>query len=135
MNNNNELDLAEDMYRENIMEHFKNPQNKGEMKEPTVLHKEFNALCGDEIQLMLKIENKKIVDVKFTGHGCAISQASISMLTDEIKGKTLEEAKKLTKEDIFEMLSIPISAVRIKCAILSLDTLKNSIKIYEEYKK
>ena len=78
-------------------------------------------------------KDKKISDVKFNGHGCAISQASASMLTEKIKGKKIKELEKLSKEDILEMLGIELSAVRLKCALLSLDTLKNSIMIHEKY--
>ena len=121
------------MYQENILDHYKNPHNHGEIKNPTVQHQGYNPLCGDEIELFIIVESNKIKEVKFVGKGCAISKASASMLTDEIKEKSLEELKKMTKEDILKMLGIQISPVRLKCALLSLDTLKNSIKIYENY--
>ena len=122
------------MYKENILDHFKNPRNAGKIENASVHHHEYNPLCGDEIDLFLVIdENKMIVDVKFHGKGCAISQASASMLTEEIKGKKIEELKNMTKENILEMLGIPISPVRLKCALLSLDTLKNSLLIFERY--
>ncbi len=124
------------MYQEQILDHYKSPRNFGTLKNPSVHHHEKNPLCGDELDLYLVIdENKKIADVKINGHGCAISQASASMLSDEIKGKTLDELKKMTKENILELLGIPLSPVRLKCALLSLDTLKNSILIYEKYIK
>lgn len=122
------------MYQENILDHYKNPRNFGKMENASVHHHEYNPLCGDEIDLYLVIdENRKVVNVKVYSRGCAISQASASMLTEEIKGKSLEELKKLTKENILNMLGIPISPVRLKCALLSLDTLKNGILIYEKY--
>ncbi|MBI2654255.1 SUF system NifU family Fe-S cluster assembly protein [Candidatus Woesearchaeota archaeon] len=122
------------MYQENILDHYKSPRNFGRIGNATVHHHEYNPLCGDEIELYLVIdENKKVIDVKFYGRGCAISLASASMLTEQIKGKTLDELKNMTKEDILEMLGIPISPVRLKCALLSLDTLKNSILIFEKY--
>ena len=128
------MDNIELMYQENILDHYKNPRNHGKIENASVHHHEYNPLCGDQINLYLIIdENKKVVDVKFDGNGCAISQASASMLSEQVKGKTLEELKKLTKENILEMLGIPISPVRLKCALLSLDTLKNSILIYEKY--
>jgi len=123
------------MYQENILDHYKNPHNHGEIKNPTVHHHEYNPLCGDEIDLFIIFENNKLKEIKFIGKGCAIRKSSASMLTDEIKGKSIEELKKLTKETILEMLGIEISPVRLKCALLSLDTLKNSIKIYEDYIK
>ncbi|MBU1201953.1 MAG: SUF system NifU family Fe-S cluster assembly protein [Nanoarchaeota archaeon] len=130
-----DLNKAEDMYKENILDHYKNPRNYGDMKTADVEHTEFNALCGDKIRLMLKIEKEVIKDIKFTSQGCAISKSSMSMLSEEIKGKTLLQAKKIVKQDVFKMLNIPISAVRTKCALLPLDLLKNTIKIYENYKE
>ena len=128
------MGTIEMMYQENILDHFKNPRNFGKIENASVHHHEYNPLCGDEIELYLLIDdNKKIVDVKFNGHGCAISQASASMLTEQIKGKNLEGLKKMTKENILEMLGISLSPVRLKCALLSLDTLKNSILIFEKY--
>lgn len=128
------MDTIDLMYQENILDHYKNPRNFEKMENASVHHHEYNPLCGDEIELFLAIDkNNKIVDVRFQGHGCAISKASASMLTEEIKGKSLNELKKLAKENILKMLGIPISAVRLKCALLSLDTLKNSILIYEKY--
>ncbi|MBI2107566.1 SUF system NifU family Fe-S cluster assembly protein [Candidatus Woesearchaeota archaeon] len=121
------------MYQENILEHFKAPHNHGRMESATTHHHEYNPLCGDEIDLYLVIENGIVKDVKFFGRGCAISQASASMLTDAIKGKKIEELKKLTKDSVTEMIGIPLSAVRLKCALLSLDTLRSSIKIFENY--
>ncbi len=128
------MDSIELMYQENILDHYKNPRNFGKMDNASVHHHEYNPLCGDEIDLFLIIDkNKNVVDVKFYGKGCAISQASASMLTEQIKGKSIEELKKMAKEDILDMLGIPISPVRLKCALLSLDTLKNSILIFENY--
>ena len=121
------------MYQENILEQYKAPHNHGRIENPTTHNHEYNPLCGDEIDLYLIIENGIVKEVKFYGRGCAISQSSASMLTDKIKGKKLDELKKITKEEILEMIGIPLSAVRLKCALLSLDTLRSSIKIYEGY--
>ena len=128
------MDSTELMYQENILDHFKNPRNFGKIEKASVHHHEYNPLCGDEIEMYLVIDkNNNVVDVKFGGHGCAISQASASMLTEQIKGKSIDELKKLTKENILEMLCITLSPVRLKCALLSLDTLKNSVLIFEKY--
>ena len=122
------------MYQEQILDHFKSPRNFGKIENASVHHHEYNPLCGDELDFYLIIDkSKKIVDVKFSGHGCAISQASASMLTEQVKGKSIEEVEKLKKENILEMLGIPLSPVRLKCALLSLDTLKNSMLIFEKY--
>ena len=128
------MDSMEGMYQENILDHYKNPRNVGKIQNASVHHHEYNPLCGDELDMFLVIDkNKKIADVKIYARGCAISVASASMLTEEIKGKSIEELKKMTKENILEMLGIPLSPVRLKCALLSLDTLKNSILIFEKY--
>ena len=127
------MDDMEQMYQENILDHYKSPRNFGPMDNATVHHHESNPLCGDEIDMYLVIKDNRVEDVKFLGHGCAISQASASMLTEETRGKSLSKIKSLTKEKILEMLGIPISPVRLKCALLSLDTVKNSVKIFEKY--
>lgn len=130
------MDSIDAMYQENILDHYKNPRNFGKIENASVRHHESNPLCGDELDLFLVIDkNRKVADVRFNGRGCAISQASASMLTEQIKGKSIDELKKMTKENILEMLGIPLSPVRLKCALLSLDTLKNSILIYEKYIK
>ena len=127
------MDPIEQMYHENILDHYKHPHNFGEIKNPSVRHHEHNPLCGDTLDLFLAIDNGKVADVKFSGQGCAISQASASMLTDSIKGKAIGEIEALSKETILEMLGITLSPVRLNCALLSLDTLKNSLLIYKKY--
>lgn len=118
----------EDFYRENILDHYRNPRNKGQLEDPTHTHEEDNPLCGDVIRIDLHVNDQDVIDeVRFDGHGCAISQASASMLTEMIEGKTLEEAKELRKEDILEALGIEIGPVRLKCALLSLKVLKAGV--------
>ena len=122
------------MYQENILDHYKNPRNAGKIDNASIRHHEKNPLCGDELDIFLSIDkNKKISDVKIKADGCAISTASASMLGEKIKGMHLDEIKKLKKEAILEMLGIPISPARLKCAILSLDTFTNGALIYEKY--
>src|SRR3989344_1847496 len=124
------------MYQEQILDHYKNPRNRGIIGNATVHHHEKNPLCGDELDVYLLIDDdKNIADVKIQARGCAISTASASMMTDKVKGKNIEEIKKMKKDDVLEMLGIPISAARLKCAILSLDTFKNAIVIFEKYIK
>jgi len=120
------------IYRENILDHYKNPRNSKPLEESTITHKELNPLCGDEIEFQIKLESGKIVDVGFTGKGCAISQASASMLSEVLKGKELKDVKKLEREDMLKMLSIPIGPVRTKCAMLGLVALKNGINEFEK---
>lgn len=116
-----------DLYREHILDHYQNPRNHGEIAEPDISHEEYNPLCGDRLVIQLKIEDDQVSDVKFHGEGCAISQASASMLTELVEGKSLDELKALTKDDILDMLGIPIGPVRMKCALLSLKALKAGV--------
>ena len=109
----------DDIYTENILDHFKFPRNKREMMLPTRTRREWNPLCGDEITLFVKISNQRIEDISFLGRGCAISQASISLLTERLQGITVEEARNLSEKEVFTMLGIPISPLRTKCALLS----------------
>jgi nitrogen fixation NifU-like protein len=116
----------EDLYRDQILEHAKYPHNTGTLEHPSISHEEHNPLCGDRIRIDLQIEQDQITDIRFLGRGCAISQASASLLTDEIKGMTVEQAKNFSKDDLLELIGIPLgqNPVRIKCALLSLKTLK-----------
>lgn len=119
--------LSADMYREQILDHFKNPHNYGKMDNPSVTIKEHNPSCGDIVEIQVLVENGKIADIKFHGNGCAISQAATSMLTDEIKGKTTDKIKNMNKDDILEMLGISVSPARLKCALLSLKGIKKGL--------
>jgi nitrogen fixation protein NifU and related proteins len=121
-----------EMYKENIIDHYKHPRNCHELQDFTFQQKELNPLCGDEITLFLKITDNKVQAVSFIGQGCAISQASISLLTDYLKGKTFDEIKKISKETMFELLGIPISHTRMKCALLSLKALSEGLIKMEE---
>ncbi len=115
----------EDLYRENILDHYQNPRNHGTLDEPDISYQDDNPLCGDVIRIDIKLDvEERVSEVAFSGEGCAISQASASMLTDEILGKTLDEVKQIDKDDILEMLGIQLGPVRIKCALLSLKVLK-----------
>ena len=115
----------DNLYRDNILDHYKNPRNYGKMENPDISHEEYNPLCGDRLTIQLKIgADDRVEEVKFSGQGCAISKASASMLTEMVEGKTLDEVKAINKEDILDALSIPIGPVRLKCALLSLKALK-----------
>jgi nitrogen fixation NifU-like protein len=116
----------DDMYRDYILDHYKNPRNQGELSGATNTYADSNPLCGDELSMALRIEDDRVADVRFSGKGCAISVASASILTEEIKGKTLDEIKAYDRDHILENLGIPISPARIKCALLSLKTLKGA---------
>jgi len=116
------------IYREHILELYKHPQNFGLLKNPTHEHTEYNALCGDEITVQLKIKDEKVKDVKFNGSGCVISLVSASLLTNEIKGMNIEDVEKLNKEDSLKLLKINLNPARIKCGTLSLDAVKGALK-------
>ncbi len=118
----------DDLYRDEILEHYRNPHNFGTLESPDAVHEGANPLCGDRITLMLGIGDGGTIDeVAFTGRGCAISQASASMLTDEIKGKQLTEVALLGRDDVLATLGVEISPARLKCALLSLETLRGAV--------
>ncbi len=119
-----------DMYAENILDHYKHPHHHGVLEQPTISAADANPLCGDKVQIDLKIVDGKISDVGFSGEGCAISLASTSMLMDEIIDKKTDEAFALTNENIYEMLGVPLTTARVKCALLGLVTLKKALTIY-----
>lgn len=114
----------EDLYRDNIIDHYQNPRNYGTLEHPDISYEDSNPVCGDELRIDLQVKDSKVVDARFSGHGCSISQASASMLTEEIIGKTLEEVKQIDKQYLLDLLGIPLGPVRLKCALLSLKVLK-----------
>jgi nitrogen fixation NifU-like protein len=119
-----------DIYHEMIIDYSRNPLNYGEMSDPDVSYHDSNPLCGDSIDIDLKVDDnaKKITDIKFHGKGCAICMACTSVLTEIVKGKGIDDAKKITKNDILSELGLEhLQAVRIKCALLSLKVLKYAL--------
>lgn len=115
----------DDMYRENILEHYRHPLNYGQLDDPTFEAEGVNPLCGDELHVQVTVNDAGCVEqVRFTGHGCAISQASMSMLSDAMIGRPLDEVAAMTREDIVDMLGIELSPVRLKCALLGLVVTK-----------
>jgi nitrogen fixation NifU-like protein len=118
----------DDLYREVIIEHYKNPGYRGHLDPHDIRFQDSNPLCGDQIEITLRTdENGKITDARFDGRGCAISQASADLLVESIIGKPLEEVKQLNKEYILDMLGIDLGPVRLKCALLSLKVLKAGV--------
>ena len=126
--------IGDGIYRENIIDHYKNPHNKGLIKNADIKFTENNPLCGDVITITMKVKGKNIEDLKFEGRGCAISQAAASMMTDELKGKALEEASGFTREKVIGMLGIEIGPVRTKCAVLGMVAMKEGIKEFQKNK-
>ena len=121
-------DSHDRMYKEHIMELYKSPANYGELENPTHKHTETNSSCGDEITMQFIVKDRKISDVKFSGSGCVMSIVSSSLLTDKIKGMNVEDAKKLTKDDVLELLKINVNPARLKCITVPLYAVKNSLK-------
>jgi nitrogen fixation protein NifU and related proteins len=118
----------DDLYREVIIEHYKNPSYRGKLDPNDISFADNNPLCGDHIQIDLRVDTKgQVSEARFDGHGCAISQASADLLMESILGKPLEEVKKLGKQDILDMLGIDLGPVRLKCALLSLKVLKAGV--------
>ena len=123
--------MSEDIYKEIILDHYKNPHNFGRMQDPDFKASDTNPLCGDHIELQVKLKDGRVNDAKFIGRGCAISQASASLLTDLIKGMSIEQLRRFDKEQLLEAMGNPdLGPVRIKCALLSLKTLKLGLYSY-----
>lgn len=123
----------DDLYREAILDHYKHPRHKGHLAQADLSHHDHNPFCGDEITIELKVADGIVTEAAFDGRGCAISQATASMLMEEIIGKPVEELKLLDKEYILELLGIEIGPVRLKCALLPLKVLKAGIWGLDEW--
>lgn len=115
------------IYREIILEHSKNPSNKGKLDPADYTYEDLNPLCGDEVRIDVRVADGTVSEIAWSGHGCAISQASASLLTEMVDGKSLDEIRALGKDDILEELGIDLSPARLKCALLSLSVLKSAL--------
>jgi len=123
--------MSDTLYREQLMDIYKDPSNKGSLKNTDIEATEANPFCGDTLTLQLKIEDGVIEDVAFDGPGCIVTIASAALLTEELRGKTLKEAKKITKEEVLSLLGVELTTSRVKCATLILDALNSALDNYE----
>ena len=121
-----------DMYQEELLEHYKSPRNSGKIENPSVEFHDTNPLCGDEVTVTAKIKNNIVKNLKFESRGCAISVASAFKLSEQIKGKTVNEVLKLDNQFVLDLVGVPISAMRLKCALLSLKAIQKAIIQYKE---
>ncbi len=122
-------------YMEHIMDIYKNPHNKGKLKKFDIINKEKNPACGDEIEINATLKKGIIKDIRFDGHGCAISQVASSLVTDFVKGKNIDDILKLTKQDVLDLLGIDVAPLRVKCAMLGLRVLQRGILQHKGMKK
>jgi len=126
------MSMGSDMYRQQILDHYKNPRNYGELEDPTFSHRGHNPSCGDELEFDVKLaeDEETIESVAFHGDGCAISQAAASLLGETLPGMTLEEVQELDRDDAIELLGGDISPMRIKCAVLAEKVVQDGSEIY-----
>jgi nitrogen fixation protein NifU and related proteins len=116
--------VSSDLFRENILDHYRNPRCHGSLEPADITYEDANPLCGDKLRMDFRIRDGRIDEVRFSGQGCSISQASASMLCERIEGESLEDARQLTRDDVLDMLGIELGPVRLKCALLALKTMK-----------
>jgi nitrogen fixation NifU-like protein len=128
--------IADELYRQELLDLYRNPTNKGVMLKPDIRTEENNPLCGDQVEISLRLDkNGKVADAMFDGKGCVISMASTSLLLERIKGKTLAEVADISREDLLDMVGISLTPTRVKCAMLPLITVKKGIVEYEAKRK
>lgn len=123
----------DEIYRENILDHYKRPSHRGTLDTPDITYEDSNPLCGDVIRMDFAVKDGRIDAVRFSGKGCSISQASADMLCEKIEGMSLDEAKKISRDDVLEMLGIELGPVRLKCGLLALKTLKAGVYGLEQW--
>jgi len=129
------MSMGSDMYRQQILDHYKNPRNYGEIEDPTYTHVGENPMCGDEIAVDVVLDDGEIQQVAFRGDGCAISQASASMLSEQLTGASVEELVEMDRDDVIEMLGVDISPMRVKCAVLAEKVAQDGYEIYQGEKE
>ncbi|MFN4293861.1 MAG: Fe-S cluster assembly sulfur transfer protein SufU [Thermoflexales bacterium] len=125
----------QDLYREHILDHYENPRHHGVIEHADISHEESNPLCGDRIRIDVKLDGEgeryRIADAAFTGDGCIISQAAASMLLEDVVGKPLDEVAQMEPQHVLDLVGVPLTAARVKCALLGLKVLKTGIKLWK----
>ncbi|HEX4562908.1 MAG TPA: iron-sulfur cluster assembly scaffold protein [Solirubrobacteraceae bacterium] len=117
----------DDLYRDYILDHYKHPRNFGELEPHDLEARELNPLCGDELGVQIRVKDGRIDELRFQGHGCAISQAAASIASEELRGMPLDEAAALEADWMLDLLGIPVSATRRKCALLNLKVVRGAV--------
>ncbi|WP_049969376.1 iron-sulfur cluster assembly scaffold protein [Haladaptatus cibarius] len=127
------MSMGSDMYRQQILDHYRSPRNYGELDDPHFTHEGVNPSCGDELEfdVVLEDDEETIERVAFRGDGCAISQASASMLSQKLPGMTLDEVEEMDRDDVIDMLGVDISPMRVKCAVLAEKVVQDGAEIFE----
>lgn len=126
--------MSDDLYDDHILDHYESPYHRGHLDVPTIAHEDENPLCGDQVHLELLVENDRVKEAWFDGHGCAISQAAASILTKEIEGKSLDELRDFQAKNMLDLLKVRLTASRQKCGLLSFKILKTMIYALDEKK-
>ena len=122
-----------DMYQDNILDHYENPSHQGTLDHPTFEIRDLNPLCGDEVRIQARLDDAgRLAAIRFEGKGCVISLAAASMLLEAVEGKTLDAVKKMGRQDMLDLLGVPLTTMRIKCAMLPLRALEKAIHRYED---
>ena len=122
-----------EMYQDNILDHYENPSHQGTLDQPTFEIRDFNPLCGDEVRIQARLDDAgHLAAIRFEGKGCVISLAAASMLLEAVEGKTLDEVKKMGRQDMLDLLGVPLTMMRVKCAMLPLRALEKAIHRYED---
>jgi nitrogen fixation NifU-like protein len=118
------MNAFEELYRDNILDHYKNPRSHGEIEKADAQAEGMNPLCGDEVSIFIALDGDTIEDIRFRGRGCAISQAATSMLMEMVKGRSAAEVADMSRDELLDEVGIPLTPVRLKCALLGLGVLK-----------
>ena len=125
--------MSFEMYQDNILDHYENPSHWGTLDHPTFEIRDLNPLCGDEVRIQARLDDEgRLAAIRFEGKGCVISLAAASMLLEAVEGKTLDEVKKMGRQDMLDLLGVPLTTMRVKCAMLPLRALEKAIHRYED---